>query len=110
MDTVGLPLKMFVIGAGVLLLVGTIVLAVLVALGIRGDEPEPAAAAPPAAVADGPLVLPAGARIHEVVPDPAGGPLVLLGTDLEDAPFLALVDLERGTLVRLIRFAPEPAP
>lgn len=110
MDTVGLPLKVFVVGAGVLLVVGTIVLGILVALGIGAERSLPSPARPELPAADEPLPLPPGARIHQVVPDPAGGPLVLLGTDRNDAPFLALIDLERGTLVRLIRLQPEAAP
>jgi hypothetical protein len=113
-DTVGLPLKAFVIGAGLILLVGTIVLAILVVLGVGGErqaslEDQPVAVPAPVA-RDAPLPLPAGATIEQVVPDPAGGPLILLGIDRDEAPFLAVVDLERGTLVRLIRFKREAAP
>ena len=110
MDTVGRPLKVFVVGAGVLLVVGTIVLAVLMVLQMGAERPEPVQAVVDAPLTGKPLPLPPGARIEQVVPDPLGGPLMLLGTDRNDAPFLALVDLERGTLIRLIRFAPEAAP
>ncbi|MDX1541571.1 MAG: hypothetical protein R3349_09230 [Geminicoccaceae bacterium] len=109
MDTVGLPLKVFVVGAGVLLVIGTIVLGVLVVLGISGQRPGPAPVVSDVAAMAEALPLPAGARIEQVVPDPSGGPLILLGVDAGDAPFLALVDLEQGTLVRLIRFEPEAA-
>jgi hypothetical protein len=109
-DTVGLPLKVFVVGAGVVLVLGTIVLGVLVVLGIGAERSAPSPARLELPAADEALPLPAGARIEQVVPDPAGGPLVLLGVDRTGAPFLALIDLERGTLVRLIRFRPEATP
>lgn len=110
MNTVGLPLKVFVVASGVLLVVGSMVLAVLVVLNLGVDRAPPPDDEAGAAIVGEPLPLPSGARIDQVVPDPAGGPLVLLGTDGEGAPFLALVDPARGTLVRLIRLAPGGVP
>ncbi|HEX6142294.1 MAG TPA: hypothetical protein VFZ01_06230 [Geminicoccaceae bacterium] len=109
MDKVSLPLKAFVIGSGILLIVGTTALAVLMVLRIGADPPPPAAPAP-APPLESFVPLPDGARIDQVVPDPAHGRLLLLGTAGDGSPFLALIDPDRGRLVGMIRFGPAPAP
>jgi hypothetical protein len=75
-----------------------ILLAVLIAL--RGGEGEQHRQQAPQA-----LLLPAGARIEQVVID--GRRLVLLGTDAAGAQFLAVVDPVTGERLSLLRVRPE---
>jgi hypothetical protein len=78
-DNIPSALKAFVIVGGIALIAGTILLVVL-------------------------IVLPAGARIDQVVVD--GRRLVLLGTD-EAGQFLAVVDPVTGERLSLLRVRPE---
>ena len=94
MDNIPTVLKAFVIAGGVVLVVGTIALAVLIAL--RAGEGGPVAQQAPQA-----LLLPAGARIEQVVVD--GRRLVLLGTDEAGEQFLAVVDPVTGERLSLLR-------
>ena len=103
-DTVPGPLKAVVVGGGVVLVIGTIVLVVLLVLratgGAIGDgEPVRRALMPQE------LLLPAGARIQQVVPD--GRRVILLGIDGAGAQFLAVVDPASGERLSLIRIRPE---
>jgi hypothetical protein len=51
------------------------------------------------------LLLPAGARIEQVVAD--GRRLVLLGTDEDGGQFLAVIDPTTGERLSLLRVRPE---
>lgn len=93
-------LKVFVVVAGVVLVLGT---GLLVGLLVqRGQGPRDELAAPPPAA--GTLALPAEARISQVLS--AGNQLVLLG-DGPDGRFLAVVDLATGRRRHLLRIVPE---
>ena len=98
MNNVSTLLKAFVIGAGIVLVAGTILLVVLIATR-AGDDPtverQPAQA----------LRLPAGARIEQVVID--GRRLVLLGVDATGTQFVAVVDPATGERLSLLRVQPE---
>ena len=72
MDNIPSALKAFVIAGGIVLIAGTILLRCLIALRAGADDPI-VQQAPQA------LLLPAGARIEQVVVD--GRRLVLLGSD-----------------------------
>jgi hypothetical protein len=103
-DTVPAPLKAFVVGGGVVLVIGTIVLVVLLVLratggGIAEVEPVRGVLMPQE------LMLPAGARIQQVVPD--GRRVILLGVDGAGAQFLAVVDPTSGERLSLIRIRAE---
>jgi hypothetical protein len=101
-DTVSAPLKAFVIGAGIVLVVGTIVLAVLLVLRATGGM---VGEAPGARALPRELLLPAGARVEQVVPD--GRRVILLGVDGSGRQFLALIDPTSGERLSLIRIRPE---
>ena len=98
MDNITGALKAFVIVGGIVLVAGTILLAALIAL--RGGEDDQRVQQSPQA-----LLLPAGARIEQVVID--GRRLVLLGTDEAGAQFLAVVDPMTGERLSLLRVRPE---
>ena len=98
MDNIPTVLKAFVIGGGIVLVAGTILLAVLIAM--RAGEGDPVVQQAPQA-----LLLPAGARIEQVVVD--GRRLVLLGTDQAGEQFLAVVDPVTGERLSLLRVHPE---
>lgn len=102
MEKVSNALKAFVIGAGLLLVAGTILLAALIVLRATGGGPTVRVAAEPG---DAELALPAGARVQQVVPD--GRRVILLGIDAGGQQFLAIVDAESGERIRLIRIRPE---
>jgi hypothetical protein len=118
-DNIARALKVFVVAGGVVLLAGTVLLVVLIAL--RGtedaaDPPESPLAESPLAEADPPAALcelalpapgvplnvplPGGARIEQVVPD--GGCLILLGVDGAGRQFVALVDPYTGARLSLL--------
>ena len=98
MDNIPSALKVFVIAGGIVLVAGTILLAVLIALRAGTDDPV---------VRQTPqgLLLPAGARIEQVVVD--GRRLVLLGRDETGGQFLAVVDPVTGERLSLLRVRPE---
>ena len=98
MDNISSALKVFVVAGGIVLVAGTILLAVLIALRASADDPA-AQQAPQA------LLLPAGARIEQVVVD--GRRLVLLGSDEAGEQFLAVVDPVTGERLSLLRVRPE---
>lgn len=98
MDNIPSILKAFVIAGGMVLVAGTIVLAVLIVTRARDDGPI-VQRAPQA------LRLPTGARIEQVVVD--GRRLVLLGTDGAGTQFLAVVDPATGERLSLLRIRPE---
>ena len=98
MDNIPSVLKVFVIAGGIVLLAGTILLAVLLVMR-AGDDGPVAQQAPQA------LRLPVGARIEQVVVD--GRRLVLLGTDEAGAQFVAVVDPVTGERLSLLRVQPE---
>jgi hypothetical protein len=104
-DNVSSLLKAFVIGGGILLVAGTILLVVLIALR-AGQDPEPVGSA--RAVADGPveLALPSGARIVQMSTD--GDRLLLLAEDEAGRQFLAVVDALTGERLSLIRVRAGP--
>lgn len=97
MDNIPIALKVFVIVGGIVLVAGTILLAVLLVMGAGSG----------AIVQQAPqaLLLPAGARIEQVVVD--GERLVLLGTDGAGVQFLAVVDPATGERLSLLRVRPE---
>jgi Family of unknown function (DUF6476) len=97
-DNISSLLKAFVVAAGIVLVAGTILLVVLIALRAADDDPifQPAPQA---------LPLPAGARIEQVVVD--GRRLVLLGVDAAGTQFLAVVDLATGERLSLLQVQPE---
>lgn len=97
MDNIPSVLKAFVIAGGMVLVAGTILLAVL--LVMRAGDDGRMVQAPQA------LRLPAGARIEQVVVD--GRRLVLLGTDGTGIQFLAVVDPATGERLSLLRVRPE---
>jgi Family of unknown function (DUF6476) len=97
-DNIPSVLKAFVIAGGIVLVAGTILLAVLIVMRAGADPPvvQPAPQA---------LLLPAGARIEQVVVD--GRRLVVLGTDQGGQQFLAVVDPVTGERLSLLRVRPE---
>jgi hypothetical protein len=97
-DNIPSVLKAFVIAGGIVLVAGTILLAVLIVM--RAGEGGPVVQQAPQA-----LLLPAGARIEQVVVD--GRRLVLLGTDEAGEQFLAVVDPATGERLSLLRVRPE---
>jgi hypothetical protein len=97
-DNIPSALKVFVIGGGIVLIAGTILLAVLIALRAGADDPI-AQQAPQA------LFLPTGARIEQVVVD--GRRLVLLGSDQTGEQFIAVVDPVTGERLSLLHVRPE---
>lgn len=97
-------LKAFVIASGVVLVVGTIVLAALVIARAVGGGPASTDDALRPRVVD--LELPAAAEIEQVVPD--GDRVLLLGRGPAGGQFLAVVDPETGERLRLIRFRTAP--
>jgi hypothetical protein len=97
-DNIPNVLKLFVIAGGMVLLAGTILLAVLIVTRAR-DDGAIMQRAPQA------LRLPAGARIEQVVVE--GRRLVLLGTDGTGAQFLAVIDPATGERLSLLRVRPE---
>jgi Family of unknown function (DUF6476) len=97
-DNVSSILKVFVIAGGIVLVAGTILLAVLIVMRAGADEPI-------AQQAPQRLLLPAGARIEQVVVD--GRRLVLLGTDEAGEQFVAVVDPATGERLSLLRVRPE---
>jgi hypothetical protein len=97
-DNISTLLKAFVIGAGIVLVAGTILLVVLIATR-AGNDASVTQQAPQA------LHLPAGARIEQVVID--GRRLVLLGVDGAGAQFVAVVDPATGERLSLLRVQPE---
>jgi hypothetical protein len=104
-DNVSSLLKAFVIGGGILLVAGTILLVVLIALGV-GRDPEPAPATPAVAIGPVDLALPAGARIVQM--STGGDRLFLLAEDEAGRQFLAVVDALTGERLSLIRVRAEP--
>jgi hypothetical protein len=97
-DNIPSILKAFVIAGGIVLVAGTILLAILIVARAR-DDAGFVQRAPQA------LHLPAGARIEQVVVD--GRRLVLLGTDGAGAQFLAVVDPTTGERLSLLHIRPE---
>jgi Family of unknown function (DUF6476) len=97
-DNVSSILKVFVIAAGIVLVAGTLLLAVLIVMRAGDDDPITQQAPQP-------LLLPAGARIEQVVVD--GRRLVLLGTDEAGEQFVAVVDPATGERLSLLRVRPE---
>jgi hypothetical protein len=97
-DNIPSVLKVFVVAGGIVLVAGTILLTVLIALRAGADDPI-VQRAPQA------LLLPAGARIEQVVVD--GRRLVLLGSDQAGAQFVAVVDPVTGERLSLLRVRPE---
>jgi hypothetical protein len=97
-DNIPSALKVFVVAGGIVLVAGTILLAVLIAVRAGADDPM-VQQAPQA------LFLPAGARIEQVVVD--GRRLVLLGSDQAGEQFLAVVDPVTGERLSLLRVRPE---
>jgi hypothetical protein len=97
-DNIPGALKAFVVAGGIVLVAGTILLAVLIALRAGTDDPI-VQQAPQA------LLLPAGARIEQVVVD--GRRLVLLGRAEGGEQFLAVVDPVTGERLSLLRVRPE---
>jgi hypothetical protein len=126
-DNIARALKVFVIAGGVVLLAGTVLLVVLIAMRASEDPadlPESTRAGNPAAAAaaDPPeapvcelalpapgapmgVPLPAGARIEQVVP--AGGCLILMGVDRTGRQFVALVDPYTGARLSLLLMNPQ---
>ena len=98
MDNIPSVLKAFVIAGGIVLVAGTILLAVLIAL--RAGEGDAVVQQAPQV-----LLLPAGARIEQVVVD--GRRMVLLGTDQAGSQFLAVIDPVTGERLSLLRVHPE---
>lgn len=98
MDNIPSALKVFVVAGGIVLLVGTILLAGLIALRTAADDP-------PGPQSPQTLALPAGARIEQVVVD--GRRLVLLGSDQAGEQFVAVVDPVTGERLSLLRVRPE---
>jgi hypothetical protein len=126
-DNIVRALKVFVIAGGIVLLAGTMLLAVLIVMrpsedpadppaGPRAESPAPAVEGdPPGAVCELALPapgaamgvpLPAGARIEQVVP--TAGCLILLGVDGAGRQFVALVDPYSGARLSLLLMQPEP--
>jgi hypothetical protein len=93
-------LKVFVVVAGLVLVLGTAALAWLL---IRRHDQEAARPARVPAMVD--LPLPAGARIEQVVAD--GPRLLLLLRGPEEQQYLALVNPATGERLGLIRLVPE---
>ena len=93
-------LKAFVILGGVILVIGAILLAVLLALRAAGGPPE----GRPVSTGPVDLALPSGVRIAQVVAD--GKRLVLLGEDREGIQYIAVVDALSGARKSLIRLMP----
>ncbi len=93
-------LKAFVILGGIGLLVGIIALAVMIMLRASGDAPERGSEV------EGPVdvLLPAGARVSEVVVD--GKRIVLLGEGADGQQFIAVVDAASGARQSLMRLTP----
>ncbi|MEM7045422.1 MAG: hypothetical protein AAF543_21645 [Pseudomonadota bacterium] len=104
MNNVSGLLKAFVILGGIILVVGAILLAVMIAMragsGDGGDAPRRELAL------SGPvdLALPAGVRVGQVVVD--GKRLVLLGEDPDGRQYIAVVDALSGARQSLIRLTP----
>ncbi|HET6522844.1 MAG TPA: hypothetical protein VFG47_23920 [Geminicoccaceae bacterium] len=98
MDTITTALKAFVIASGIVLLAGTVLLGVLL---YQRARPEPVAA--PAA--GGAIVLPAGTRIQQMVPD--GRRLILLAVDPAGRQYLAVVNPLTGERLSLLPVEPE---
>jgi hypothetical protein len=97
-DNIPSALKVFVVGGGIVLVAGTILLAVLIALRAGADDPIVLQTSQA-------LLLPAGARIEQVVVE--GRRLVLLGSDQAGEQFLAVVDPVTGERLSLLRVRPE---
>jgi hypothetical protein len=97
-DNIPSALKVFVVGGGIVLVAGTILLAVLIALRAGADDPIVRQTSQA-------LLLPAGARIEQVVVE--GRRLVLLGSDEAGEQFLAVVDPVTGERLSLLRVRPE---
>lgn len=96
-------LKAFVIASGVVLLVGTIVLAAIIITRAIGDSNAPVAVPGAPAVVD--LELPVNGQIERVIPD--DDQILLLGR-ADHGQFLMVLDAETGERLRLIRFRPAP--
>jgi hypothetical protein len=97
-DNIPSLLKAFVIGGGILLIGGTLLLAVLIMLRAGGDERlvrRP----------DATLGLPRGARVEQVVAD--GERWLLLGTDGAGQQFVAEVDARTGERLSLLWLQPD---
>lgn len=95
-------LKAFVVTSGVILIIGVILLAVLIALRAGSDAGGETAL--PSAPVD--LALPKDARIIQVMPE--GKRLVLLAEDRDGQQYLAVVDSASGERLSLIRVVPAP--
>lgn len=109
MDKVSVLLKAFVVGSGVLLIVGTIALAVMIVLRMGGGvEDAGDTQAPTTAPAIAEITLPPGARVDQLVPD--GDRLLLLGRGADGRQFVAVVDPGTGTLRQLLHLVPREAP
>lgn len=108
MEKVSGLLKTFVIGSGIILVVGTIVLAVLLVLRMAaGDPPVPARLVPDQPVISD-VALPPGARIEQVLLQ--DGHVLLFGTAGDGLQFIAVVDPATGRRVRLIRLVSAGGP
>jgi hypothetical protein len=92
-------LKVFVVVSGVAIILGTVTLIWL--LATRGEsEPDPGTAAQRVVAAEG-IPLPPGAEVSQATL--SGSRLVLLGRIPGEGQFVAVVDVGRGELVRLLR-------
>lgn len=94
-------LKVFVVAAGVVLVLGTGLLIWLLVQRGQGSRAGVAATTPAAAT----LALPAESRISQVLT--AGNQLVILGEVPDGGRFLAVVDLATGRRRHLLRIVPE---
>lgn len=102
-------LKLFVVLAGLVILVGSAALLWLLATGVGGDAPAvaappPAAPVPEPVVAD--LALPAGAAIVDLVSDRDRIVLLLRSPGAQD--YIAVIDAATGTRRALLRIVAEP--
>jgi hypothetical protein len=93
MDAVTTALKAFVIATGIVILAAAALLAVLLYTRGTGERVE-------APVEPAPIVLPAGARIEQVIPD--GRRLILLAVDPDGRQYLAVVNPLTGERLSLV--------
>lgn len=95
-------LKVFVVVAGVAIILGTITLIWL--LATRRESEQAPAEAVQQLVVPGTVPLPPGAEVTQLAL--SGSRLVLLGRIPGEGQFVAVVDASSGELVRLLRLAP----
>ena len=99
MEKVSGLLKGFVIGSGIILVVGTVALAVLLVLRVAGDgQPAPPGTDQPLTSE---VALPPGARVEQLMPH--GDHVLILGTAGDGLQFIAVLDPATGLRLRLIR-------